>query len=57
MACMKDVSALLKKFDLGESRIGADDLGVSPLNRLISARHVHGLGRRILEVEGFSRSR
>jgi len=48
---------VLKKRSKGVKRVPLDQLGVSPLNRAISGKHVHALGRRILSVEGFCRFR
>ena len=44
---------VLKRFGKGKLRIPLEQLGISPLNRAISGKHVHTLGRRILSVEGF----
>ena len=44
---------VLKRFGKGKQRIPLEQLGISPLNRAISGKHVHTLGRRILSVEGF----
>ena len=47
----------LQKYSLGVRCIPLEELGVSPLNRHVSATHVHDLGRRICSVEGFARFR
>ena len=47
----------LQKYSLGVMRVPLKELGVSPLNRELSGSHVHGLGRRIVSVEGFVRYR
>ena len=48
---------ILKKHSLGIQRIPLKKLGVSPLNRKISGKHVHQLGLRIVSVESFQRYR
>ena len=48
---------ILKEYSLGVQRLPLDRVGVSPLNRPISGKHVHALGRRIVSVEGFCRFR
>ena len=48
---------VLKEYSLGVQRLPLDRVGVSPLNRPISGKHVHALGRRIVSVEGFCRFR
>ena len=42
-----------KRYGTGKRRIPLENVGISPLNRIISGKHVHTLGRRILSVEGF----
>ena len=42
----------LHKYSLGVMRIPLKELGVSPLNRELSGSHVHGIGRRIVSVDG-----
>ena len=56
MVCLGGAE-VLKKYSLGVRRIPLKDLGVSPLNRKISGKHVHKLGHRIQTVEGFCRYR
>ena len=48
---------VLKKYSTGVRRIPIEDIGISPLNRMISGKHVHNIGRRILSYEGFCRFR
>jgi hypothetical protein len=48
---------VLQEAGLGVRRVPLNELGVSPLNRLISGKHMHQLGRRIVSVEGFARYR
>ena len=45
---------VLKRFGKGKQRIPLEQMGISPLNRVISGKHVHMLGRRILSVESFA---
>ena len=41
----------------GPTRYKLDEVGASWLNRIVSGKHVHRLGRRILSVEGFAKFR
>ena len=43
-----------KRHSLGVMRIHLSDLGISPLNRTISWKHVHYVLRQILTKEGFT---
>ena len=49
--------AIRKKWSRGVSRKQLSELGVSPLNRSISWKHVHYVLRQIFETEGFTRLR
>ena len=44
---------VLRLYSMGTQRVPLDQLGVSLLNRAISGRHVHRLGRRIISFEAF----
>ena len=44
---------ILSKYSLGLQRVPLGEMGVSLLNRAISGRHVHRLGRRIISFEAF----
>ena len=48
---------VLQRYSLGVQRIPLEKLGASPINRKVSGRHVHRIGRRIISVEGFQRYR
>jgi len=48
---------VIKKYSQGRQLIPIERLGVSPLNRPVSWKHVHYLMRRIVEKEGFAETR
>ena len=52
LVCMA-AADILARYSKGRQRIPLEQIGISPLNRVISGKHVHTLGRRIMSVEGF----
>ena len=56
LMCVR-AEAIRKKWSRGVSRKQLSELGVSPLNRSISWKHVHYVLRHMFETEGFTRLR
>ena len=52
-----EAASLFTRFSTGVRRLPLSAVGNSPMNRHISGKHVHDLGKRICTIQGFTRVR
>lgn len=57
MGLVTRAEACRRNYSIGVMRVDVWSLGPSPMNRAVSDKYMHALGRQIMDKEGFSRMR